>query len=260
MPGSRLPGLPAQFLGPGDGHSCVLFRSLNERFLTPHFARVVPGVDVVRPRLRLLALHVDPAPWWRALRPRNPDDHRSGLWPEERCPLRGRDVDNQGSVRDAVLRVLRSARPEQNERTYPQHLVRGPVAPKDQFAGVSRLRATAPIRTVVVVRPLAQPREDAFVGSADDAFVARVVSSLDDARGPRAADSSPGDLARQAVAASRESVESPHCIALQVATVRYIEPIKPPLTCDNAEKTWSDEDRYLLCKQGVAVRVRSSPP
>ena len=49
-----------------------------------------------------------------------------------------------------------------------------------------------------------------------------------------------------------ESAESPHCIALQVATVRYIVEEKPAVTCDNAQTPWSDEDRHLLCKQGVA--------
>ena len=60
MPGSRFPGLPAQFLGNGDGHRCAPARSLNERL--PHLdsAPVVPGVNLVRPRLRLRALHVDP--------------------------------------------------------------------------------------------------------------------------------------------------------------------------------------------------------
>jgi hypothetical protein len=53
-----------------------------------------------------------------------------------------------------------------------------------------------------------------------------------------------------------ESAESPHCIALQVATVRYIVEEKPAVTCDDAQTPWSDEDRHLLCKQKA---VGSSP-
>jgi hypothetical protein len=34
--------------------------------------------------------------------------------------------------------------------------------------------------------------------------------------------------------------------------VRYIVEEKPPVTCDDAQTPWSDEDRHLLCKQGVA--------
>ena len=40
-------------------------------------------------------------------------------------------------------------------------------------------------------------------------------------------------------APDRESAQSPHCIALQVATVRYIELMKLSLTCDDARKTRS---------------------
>jgi hypothetical protein len=56
--------------------------------------------------------------------------------------------------------------------------------------------------------------------------------------------------------AAAESAESPHCIALHGATVRYIVEEKCALTCDNAENPWSGGGRYLLCKQGV---VGSSP-
>ena len=38
-----------------------------------------------------------------------------------------------------------------------------------------------------------------------------------------------------------ESAESPHCIALQVATVRYIVEEKPAVTCDDAKTPWSGE-------------------
>lgn len=55
---------------------------------------------------------------------------------------------------------------------------------------------------------------------------------------------------------STESAESPHCIALQVATVRYNVEVKPAVTCDDAETSWSDEGRHLLCKQKA---VGSSP-
>ena len=117
---------------------------------------------------------------------------------------------------------------------------------------VSRLRVSAPIRTVVVVRLLAQPREGAFVGSADDAFVVRAVSSFEAERALRAARCSSMDLADPGLAASRESTESPHSIALQVATVRYIVQMKPALTCEDAQSPWSAFWRVLLCKQGVA--------
>ena len=53
-----------------------------------------------------------------------------------------------------------------------------------------------------------------------------------------------------------ESAQSPHCIAREVATVRYSVDDKPAVTCDNAQIPWSDDGRYLLCKQGV---VGSSP-
>ena len=56
--------------------------------------------------------------------------------------------------------------------------------------------------------------------------------------------------------AAAESAESPHCIALHGATVRYIVEEKCALTCDNAENPWSGDRRHLLCKQGV---VGSSP-
>ena len=53
-----------------------------------------------------------------------------------------------------------------------------------------------------------------------------------------------------------ESAQSPHCIALVVTTVRYSVEEKPAVTCDNAQKPWSGNDRYLLCKQKA---VGSSP-
>lgn len=56
--------------------------------------------------------------------------------------------------------------------------------------------------------------------------------------------------------AATESAESPHCIALHGATVRYIVEEKCALTCDNAENPWSGGGRYLLCKQKA---VGSSP-
>ena len=49
-----------------------------------------------------------------------------------------------------------------------------------------------------------------------------------------------------------ESTESPHCIALEVATVRYNVEEKGAVTCDDAQTPWSGEGRVLLCKQGVA--------
>ncbi len=60
------------------------------------------------------------------------------------------------------------------------------------------------------------------------------------------------DTAPNACPIGAESAESPHCIALQVATVRYIVEEKRPVTCDDAKTPWSGEGRYLLCKQGVA--------
>ncbi len=56
--------------------------------------------------------------------------------------------------------------------------------------------------------------------------------------------------------AAAESAESPHCIALHVATVRYIVEEKSAVTCDDAQRRWSARDRYLLCKQKA---VGSSP-
>ena len=53
-----------------------------------------------------------------------------------------------------------------------------------------------------------------------------------------------------------ESSESPHCIAVQGATVRYIVEEKWPLTCDDAQNRWSGDGRHLLCKQKA---VGSSP-
>ena len=53
-----------------------------------------------------------------------------------------------------------------------------------------------------------------------------------------------------------ESAQSPHCIALEVATVRYIVEEKSAVTCDDAQIPWSDDDRHLLCKQ---EGVGSSP-
>ncbi len=49
-----------------------------------------------------------------------------------------------------------------------------------------------------------------------------------------------------------ESTQSPHSIALHLATVRYIVEEEWPVTCDDAEMPWSAEWRVLLCKQGVA--------
>ena len=51
---------------------------------------------------------------------------------------------------------------------------------------------------------------------------------------------------------SAESTESPHCTALQVATVRYNVEEKRAVTCDDARIPWSAAGRVLLCKQGVA--------
>ena len=53
-----------------------------------------------------------------------------------------------------------------------------------------------------------------------------------------------------------ESAQSPHCSALVVATVRYSVEEKPAVTCDNTQKPWSGNHRYLLCKQKA---VGSSP-
>ena len=58
------------------------------------------------------------------------------------------------------------------------------------------------------------------------------------------------------VESRRESTQSPHLIAFEVATVRCNVRAKRPLTCDDAEKLWSSKGRVLLCKQGV---VGSSP-
>jgi hypothetical protein len=60
------------------------------------------------------------------------------------------------------------------------------------------------------------------------------------------------DTASNAPSVRAESAESPHCIALQMATVRYSVEEKPGVTCDNAKMSWSQKHRYLLCKQGVA--------
>src|SRR4051794_35505663 len=49
-----------------------------------------------------------------------------------------------------------------------------------------------------------------------------------------------------------ESAESPHCIALQVATVRCNVVEKLALTCDDAQMPWSGDGRHLLCKQKAA--------
>ena len=56
--------------------------------------------------------------------------------------------------------------------------------------------------------------------------------------------------------APAESAESPHCIAVDGTTVRYILEDKWQLTCDNAQTRWSGTERYLLCKQKA---VGSSP-
>ena len=53
-----------------------------------------------------------------------------------------------------------------------------------------------------------------------------------------------------------ESAKSPHCIALEVATVRYIVIEKWALTCADAQNRWSGRERSLLCKQKA---VGSSP-
>ena len=60
------------------------------------------------------------------------------------------------------------------------------------------------------------------------------------------------DAASNACPVAGESAESPHCIAVQGATVRYIVEEKWPLTCDDAQNRWSGDGRHLLCKQGVA--------
>ncbi len=52
--------------------------------------------------------------------------------------------------------------------------------------------------------------------------------------------------------APAESAESPHYIAVEGATVRYIVEDKSRLTCDNAQDRWSGVGRHLFCKQGVA--------
>lgn len=56
------PGLPDHALVTGDGHPCVPCPEQGERaprlLIDP--APLVAGVNVVRPRLRLRALHVDP--------------------------------------------------------------------------------------------------------------------------------------------------------------------------------------------------------
>jgi hypothetical protein len=56
------PGLPDHELVTGDGHRCVPIPGQGDRaprFLN-HSAPLVAGVNVVRPRLRLRALDVDP--------------------------------------------------------------------------------------------------------------------------------------------------------------------------------------------------------
>ena len=75
-------------------------------------------------------------------------------------------------------------------------------------------------------------------------------------RGTREAVGAVVDPASDRCRAPAESAESPHCIALQVATVRYSVDEKPTVTCDNAQSPWSDDGRYLLCKQKA---VGSSP-
>ena len=58
--------------------------------------------------------------------------------------------------------------------------------------------------------------------------------------------------ARQRPSIWLESAQSPHCSALVVATVRYSVEEKPAVTCDNTQKPWSGNHRYLLCKQAAA--------
>ena len=71
MPGSRLPGLPAQFLGSGDGHGCVPFRSLNERrFLIDILRQSSPASTSFVLASGCGRSTLTPVPHWRAPRPR----------------------------------------------------------------------------------------------------------------------------------------------------------------------------------------------
>ena len=57
-----------------------------------------------------------------------------------------------------------------------------------------------------------------------------------------------------------ESTESPHCIALQVATVRYNVEDKRAVTCDDAQTPGREKGESYFASRGSPVRVRSSPP
>ena len=107
---------------------------------------------------------------------------------------------------------------------------------KDVEHGCRVFSRPGPLEPLVVVRPLAEPRDGAFVASADEASVVRGTYSPRDDQALGRAHSTMTQMAEPAVLAVRESTESPHSIALQVATVRYIELMKPPLTCDYARK------------------------
>ena len=58
------------------------------------------------------------------------------------------------------------------------------------------------------------------------------------------------DLVGRPALTALESTESPHSIALHVATVRYCVEEKRAVTCDDAQTPWSLDRRVLLCKLG----------
>jgi hypothetical protein len=83
-------GRPDHELVTGDGHPCVPSPERGAR--APAFlidsAPLVAGVNVVRPRLRLRALHVDPCSLTGArLQAGTPRGGRSGPWPDNRVPF-----------------------------------------------------------------------------------------------------------------------------------------------------------------------------
>jgi hypothetical protein len=100
--------------------------------------------------------------------------------------------------------------------------------------------------------PLAEPRQER-VGRTDGASYLRDPIDISGTHGPTDGWKIPvEDSPHRRCPVAVESTRSPHCIALQVATVRYSVDNRSTMTCDDAQTPWLVKGRGLLCKQGVA--------
>ena len=114
------PGLPDHSLVTGDGHPCVPSPEQGDR--APRFlidsAPLVAGVNVVRPRLRLRALHVDPRSSLARVCKQEPQGGGGPAFGRIIVFPSGTPLDLRGFVRDAEVGRLRGIPPLPQSRSY----------------------------------------------------------------------------------------------------------------------------------------------